>query len=51
MKFLCCCLGLFFSWGVFAQVNGLVQGNNGEKTEAIYGAKIKLLQAKKGSCN
>ena len=48
MKFLCCCLGLFFSWGVFAQVNGLVQGNNGEKTEAIYGAKIKLLQAKKG---
>ena len=48
MKFLCCCLGLFFSWGVFAQVNGLVQGNNGEKTEAIYGAKIKLLQAKRG---
>ena len=48
MKVLCCFLGLFFSWGVFAQVNGLVQGNNGEKTEAIYGAKIKLLQAKKG---
>ena len=33
------------SW---SQVNGLVQGNNGKKTEPLYGAKIKLLMAKKG---
>ena len=34
-----------FSW---SQVNGLVQGNNGKKTEPLYGAKVKLLLAKKG---
>ena len=38
-----------FTFGVsLSQVNGLVQGNNGTKTEPLYGAKVKLLKAKKG---
>jgi len=31
------------------QVNGLVQGNNGTKTEPLYGVKVKLLHSGKGT--
>lgn len=39
---------LLFTTFCFTQVNGLVQGNNGNKTEPLYGAKIKLLNTGKG---
>ncbi len=31
------------------QINGLVQGNNGKKTEPLYGVKVKLLHSGKGT--
>ena len=44
---------LFFFLLVYSfsmtQVNGLVQGNNGKKTESLYGVKVKLLNSGKGT--
>jgi len=48
MKLLLSFIGVFLSCSLFAQINGFVQGNNGKKTEALYGVKIKLLKSKKG---
>ena len=48
MKALFLSFFIIISFSSLEQVNGLVQGNNGTKTEPLYGAKIKLLKAKKG---
>ena len=48
MKILISLLFLFTVGVNWSQINGFVQGNNGNKTEALYGAKIKLLKSKKG---
>ena len=48
MKLLLSFIGVVLSCSLFAQINGFVQGNNGKKTEALYGVKIKLLKSKKG---
>ena len=48
MKILISLLFLLGFGTIWSQVNGLVQGNNGKKTEPLYGAKVKLLLAKKG---
>ena len=47
MKILISLLFLLGFGTIWSQVNGLVQGNNGKKTEPLYGAKVKLLLAKK----
>ena len=48
MKVFICSLFVLISPSFFSQVNGLVQGNNGTKTEPLYGAKIKLINARRG---
>lgn len=48
MKLFVSSLCVFFSLLCSAQLNGLIQGNNGKKTEPLYGAKVRLLNAQKG---
>ena len=48
MKILISLLFLLGFGTIWSQVNGLIQGNNGKKMEPLYGAKVKLLLAKKG---
>ncbi|MBG39410.1 MAG: hypothetical protein CL857_05735, partial [Cryomorphaceae bacterium] len=47
MKFLI--LFLFFPVLTFSQVTGLIQGQNGEKLNPLYGAKVKLLSSNEGA--
>ena len=46
MKLFISSLFIFFSLLISAQVNGLVQGNNGNKTVPLYGVKVILLNSK-----
>ena len=49
MKYFISSLFIFFWLLCSAQVNGLVQGNNGTKTEPLYGVKVLLLKSKEGT--
>ena len=49
MKLILISLFVFLTSLFYAQVNGLVQGNDGKKVEPLFGVKVKLLQSGKGT--